>query len=309
MLKLIKSKRKSMVFILSALIFNMLFVLSACGGGGGGGGGGVIPDPDPPGPVPGPPAAIGNLSASYGAGFGDIKLNFSAPAPAVNTSVQSYDIRYSNTAITAAQFASCNQIAQSITPKGQGSAESFSFNIAALSSAAIFRGANIYFAVRSASNTGYLSEISNIASIKAPWQAQVKIYSKNDAAKFSVLSFGIQGNASSGTDSFDALMPPEHELSEFYSHFTTASDKLIINMHPDFTIDDKWTFIVTGAPLSIVKIEFPAFTSNGPYLNNVVLIEKTAGSNQREFGVPDGVTAAEFTLDGTGRGTYDIYIN
>ena len=299
-----------MVFILSALIFNMLFVLSACGGGGGGGGGGgVIPDPDPPGPVPGPPAAIKNLSASYGAGFGDIKLNFNAPAPAVNTSVQSYDIRYSNTAITSAQFDSCNQIARSITPKGQGAAESISFNIAALSSAAIFRGANIYFAVRSASNTGYLSEISNIASIKAPWQTRVKIYSKGDASKFSVLSFGIQGNASAGTDSFDAPMPPEHELSEFYSYFITSSDKLIVNMHPDFTIDDKWTFTVIGAPLSIVKIEFPAFTSNGPYLNNVVLIEKTAGSNQREFGVPDGVTAAEFTLDGTGRGTYDIYIN
>ncbi|HOT76867.1 MAG TPA: hypothetical protein PK467_13850, partial [Candidatus Wallbacteria bacterium] len=74
-------KKRSITFILSALIVNMLFILSACGGGGGGGGG-VIPTPDPPGPVPGPPAAITNLSAAYGSKFGDITISFSAPAPA-----------------------------------------------------------------------------------------------------------------------------------------------------------------------------------------------------------------------------------
>ncbi len=299
-------ERKTAIFIISALMIETLFILSACGGGGGGGGG-VIPDPDPP--VPGPPAAVTNLSASYGNKFGDIILNFSAPAPAVNTLVQSYDIRYSNTVINASRFSSCNQLVQSIVPKSQGNAESLSFNTASLQQGAIFRGANIYFTMRSTSNAGYASDISNSAFIKAPWQTQVKIYSKTDTSKFAVLSFGIQGNASAGTDSFDAPMPPEHELSDFHAYFTTSSDKLIINMHPDFTIDDKWTFKVIGAPLSIVKIEFPAFSSNGPYLNNVVLVEKTTGSNQREFGVPDAVTQAEFTLDGTGTGTYDIYIN
>ncbi len=301
-------KKRSITFILSALIVNMLFILSACGGGGGGGGG-VIPTPDPPGPVPGPPAAITNLSAAYGSKFGDITISFSAPAPASGTSVQSYDIRYSNTAITSAQFSSCAQIAQSMAPKSQGGAESFTFNTAALSSSSIFKGANIYFSIRSASNTGYVSEVSNSAAIKAPWQTQMKAYLKSDTSKIAVLSFGIQGNATAGTDSFDAIMPLEQELTDFYAYFTTSTDKLVINVHPDFTIDDKWTFNIVGQPLAIVKIEFPAFSANGPYINNVVLIEKTAGSNQREFAVPDAVTAAEFTLDGTGRGTYDIYMN
>jgi hypothetical protein len=302
-------RKKSITFILAALTVNLMFVLSACGGGGGGGGGVTPVTPPPVDPVSGQPAAVFNFSAAYGSRFGDITLTFSAPAPAESSAVQSYDIRYANTAITAAQFSSCSQIVQAMAPKSTGSTESFTFNISALVSSSIFKGANIYFAVQSSSNTGYVSTISNIAAIKAPWQTQVKVYYKNDTSKFSILAFGIQGNASSGTDSFDAIMPLEHELNDFYAHFTTASDKLVVNTHPDFTIDDKWTFDVTGAPLSIVKIEFPAFSSNGPYLNNVVLIEKTTGSNQREFAVPDAVSAAEFTLDGTGRGTYDIYIN
>lgn len=302
-------KKNAIVFILAALTVNLMFVLSACGGGGGGGGGGsVIPEP-PPDPVSGQPAAVTNLSASYGQKFGDITLSFSAPAPANGTTVQSYDIRYANTSITAAQFSSCNQLAVSAAPKSSGSSESITFNISSLASGSIFKGANIYFAIQSASNTGYVSNISNIAAIKAPWQTQVKISYKTDAARYSLLTFGIQGNASAGTDSFDAIMPLEHELNDFYAYFTTAGDKLIINMHPDFTIDDKWTFEVAGAPLAIVKIEFPSFSANGPYLNNVVLIEKTTGSNQREFAVPDAAATAEFTLDGTGRGSYDIYIN
>jgi len=305
---MMKEKKISKTILLVYLIFLLnSFALSGCGGGGGSGGGGITPQPEPVDPKP--PATITNFSASYGTKFGDIIISWSAPQPPDKSSLQSYDIRYSNTPVTSSNYASCSQITQSIAPGSSGFAESFTFNTNSLNSSSLFKGANMYLAIRSTALNGYSSEISNVAVIKVPWQTQVKSYLKSDSTKFSTLTFGIQGNATAGIDSFDALLPLEHSLNDYYSYFASGSDSFLVNIHPDFSIDDKWTFYVIGQPLSIIKIDFPSFNSNGPIFNEVKLIEKTAGTNERQFSVPDSVSTAEFTLDGSGRATFDIYIN
>lgn len=310
-------KRILMVITFAAVLFSAFAVLSASGCGGGGGSGSTVnPDQpsDPTNPTTNnPPAQITDLAIGYGSSFDDITLSWKAPAPASGTAVQSYDVRYGTSSISEGQFTTLPQIAQTLTPKSSGQSESCTFSVSSLASGTFNRGTNIYVSIRSVSNLGATSHISNVVKTLVPWRTKVKASLKSDSTKYTEATFGIQGSATYGLDSsLDAPVPIEYTipgLLDFYGYLTTSSVNLLVDIHPNFTVDDKWTFKVFGSPSSIIKLQFPSYSANGPYLSgNVSVIEKTTGSPQQSYSVPEAAEAAEFTLDSSGQGVYDIYI-
>ena len=72
----------------------------------------------------------------------------------------SYDLRYSTSTITAGNFASATVISGLGTPKSAGSAESFT-------ASNLPTGRVVYFAIKSADNSGNVSAISNVPSAQS----------------------------------------------------------------------------------------------------------------------------------------------
>ncbi len=103
------------------------------------------------------PATISNLAAGNPA-LQSINLTWTAPADTGLTGkASSYDIRYSTTTITAANFSTAPAVASPPTPGAAGASESFT--ITGLSPATTY-----FFAIKSADSSGNISAISNVPS-------------------------------------------------------------------------------------------------------------------------------------------------
>ncbi len=104
-----------------------------------------------------PPAAIANLAAST-SGQNFVSLTWTAPGNDSMTGTASqYDIRYSTSPITTANWGSALQVSGEPTPKVAGSAESFSVTGLAMST-------TYYFAIKTADGVPNWSGLSNVAS-------------------------------------------------------------------------------------------------------------------------------------------------
>lgn len=104
-----------------------------------------------------PPAAIANLAASI-SGQTTVSLTWTAPGDdSLTGTATQYDIRYSTTAITAANWGSATQITGEPTPKVAGGAESFT--VTGLAATTTY-----YFAIKTADEVPNWSGLSNVIS-------------------------------------------------------------------------------------------------------------------------------------------------
>lgn len=106
-----------------------------------------------------PPAAISNLSATPLTSK-TIRLNWTSVGDDGTTgTASSYDIRYSTSPITSANFSSAGQVSSPPSPKISGSAET-------ITAANLSGNTTYYFAIKAADSSGNIGSISNIASAK-----------------------------------------------------------------------------------------------------------------------------------------------
>lgn len=105
-----------------------------------------------------PPNAVTNLATSAGTDPRTM-VNLSWSAPADNVGVTSYDIRYSMTAITEANWASANQVSGEPVPAAPGTPQSYM--VTGLASNKTY-----YFAIKSSDAASNISAISNVPSRK-----------------------------------------------------------------------------------------------------------------------------------------------
>ncbi len=105
------------------------------------------------------PNVVSNLAAAATATLGQFTITWTAPADNGNGFVATYDLRYSTSLITDANFSSATVISGLGTPKSAGSGESFTAN-------SLPTGVTVYFALRSADDSGNWSLISNVPTAK-----------------------------------------------------------------------------------------------------------------------------------------------
>ncbi|MBI5266380.1 MAG: fibronectin type III domain-containing protein [candidate division Zixibacteria bacterium] len=104
-----------------------------------------------------PPATIANLGASNETST-SVRLSWSAPGDDGNVGLASqYDVRYSTSAITAANFASATAVTGEPTPSAPGAVETFT--VTGLNPVTTY-----YFAVKTADEVPNWSAISNVVS-------------------------------------------------------------------------------------------------------------------------------------------------
>ena len=103
------------------------------------------------------PAAITNLAAAAGGTQGSINLTWTAPGDdgSVGTA-RTYDIRYSTSLITAANFASATAASNPPTPQAAGTSESFTLT-------GVPTGVMYYFAIKTSDEVPNVSALSNVA--------------------------------------------------------------------------------------------------------------------------------------------------
>ncbi len=120
---------------------------------------GSFPDPIITCPFDGtPPAAVTNLVASD-ATISSIKLSWTAPGDDGTTgTAASYDIRYSTSAITDANWSSATQVSGEPTPLAAGSAQSTT--VSGLSTNTLY-----YFAMKTSDEVPNISALSNVPSL------------------------------------------------------------------------------------------------------------------------------------------------
>jgi hypothetical protein len=112
-----------------------------------------------------PPRWVGDLVGKPSATGGGVDLTWTAPADygANNSgpfSAASYDLRYSTSPITEANWASATPVGGLPAPGSPGSAEAFT-------ATGLTGGTQLYFAIKAADESGNVSEISNVAPAKA----------------------------------------------------------------------------------------------------------------------------------------------
>jgi len=104
-----------------------------------------------------PPASIGTLSATALTSK-SVRLDWTAVGDDGSTgTATNYDIRYSTTAITAANFSSATQVSDAPTPKISGSVETMTVT-------GLTGNATYYFAIKATDDAGNTGAISNIPS-------------------------------------------------------------------------------------------------------------------------------------------------
>ncbi|MBI3305117.1 fibronectin type III domain-containing protein [Candidatus Parcubacteria bacterium] len=120
---------------------------------------GSYPDPIITCPFDGtPPAAVTDLTAS-GATASSINLSWTAPGDDGTTgTASSYDIRYSTSAITDANWGSATQVSGEPSPLVAGSAQSMT--VSGLSASTLY-----YFAMKTSDEIPYVSALSNVPSL------------------------------------------------------------------------------------------------------------------------------------------------
>ena len=107
------------------------------------------------------PAAITNLAAAAGGAQGSIVLTWTAPGDDGNVgTARTYDIRYSTSLITDANFSSATAAGSPPTPKAAGGSESFTLT-------GVPTGAMYYFAIKTSDEVPNVSAISNVPSAKS----------------------------------------------------------------------------------------------------------------------------------------------
>jgi len=125
-----------------------------------------------------PPSAIANLTAT-GSTATSISLSWTAPGDDGSTgTATSYDVRYSTSTITTANWGSATQATGEPTPTAAGTTQTFTVGSLAGST-------TYYVAVRTTDDRGNLSAISNVvnrATLDNIAPAAVRDLSYNDAA-------------------------------------------------------------------------------------------------------------------------------
>jgi hypothetical protein len=119
------------------------------------------PEPTPtptPAPTTQPPAAIYDLAVSKTT-TSNATLMWTAPADSSGKAVASYDIRYSRVAITASNFSTSSKVTYPPTPAAPGTKRSFVVG-------GLRSGTQYYFAIKSKSSAGLVSDISNVTNGK-----------------------------------------------------------------------------------------------------------------------------------------------
>ena len=103
------------------------------------------------------PNAVTNLAAAAQATLGTWNITWTAPADNGNGYVASYDLRWSTSAIDAGNFASATAFSGEPTPGSAGTAQSYT-------ATGLPTGRTLYFALKSADDSGNVSAISNLPS-------------------------------------------------------------------------------------------------------------------------------------------------
>ncbi|MBI4992554.1 MAG: fibronectin type III domain-containing protein, partial [Candidatus Magasanikbacteria bacterium] len=209
---------------------------SSSGGGGGGGGGDEPPaPPEPPIPPPPPPAdiiapaAVSNLSAGSATGS-SITLSWTAPGDDGGSGTASaYDIRYSLSNITDANWSDATAITNAPTPQIAGALQSVVVsNLSA--------GTQYYFALKTSDEAGNVSALSNVSSATTlPKPADITP-PKIDAisVKESVASAEISWNTDEAADS-QVAYGLTNQLGQLSANSTlTVSHKIsLANLSPN----------------------------------------------------------------------------
>ncbi len=106
------------------------------------------------------PETITTLTATQGINSGEMILGWTAPGDDGNVgTAASYNLRWSSSSITDANFASATQVAGLPVPKAAGSAETFTV-------AGLTPGTTLFFAVKASDEAGNISALSNVAGSK-----------------------------------------------------------------------------------------------------------------------------------------------
>lgn len=103
------------------------------------------------------PNAVTNLAASPLSTWGSWSITWTAPADNGNGYVAQYDLRWSTSPIDANNFANATQFTGEPTPGSAGSSQSYT-------ASGLPTGRTLYFAIKSADDSGNWSAISNLPS-------------------------------------------------------------------------------------------------------------------------------------------------
>ncbi|OGH71520.1 MAG: hypothetical protein A3G00_04900 [Candidatus Magasanikbacteria bacterium RIFCSPLOWO2_12_FULL_43_12] len=203
--------------------------------GGSGGGDDTVPRPSPPPPPPPPPvdiiapAGVANLSAGS-ATDSSVVLGWTAPGDdGVSGTASSYDIRYSPSNITDANWAQAVSISNAPAPQIAGALQSVVIsNLSA--------GAQYYFALKTSDEASNLSALSNVTSATTLSKPVDITPPKIDsiAVKASVSSAEISWNTDEVADS-QAAYGLTNQLGQLSANATlTASHKTsLTNLSPN----------------------------------------------------------------------------
>jgi hypothetical protein len=144
------------------------------------------------------PSAIANLAAPSST-TSSVSLTWTSPGDDGNSgTATTYDIRYSTSTITAANWASATQVTGETAPKIAGSSESFTVT-------GLNAGTTYYFAIETADEVPNWSSISNVASKataaeSTPPAAITNLGASNETSTSITLSWTAPGDdGSSGT--------------------------------------------------------------------------------------------------------------
>jgi len=106
------------------------------------------------------PETITTLTATQGANSGEVILGWTAPGDDGNVGTAArYDLRWSSSTLTDANFAGATPVAGLLAPKAAGSAESFTVT-------GLTPGVTLFFAIKASDEAGNLSALSNVAGSK-----------------------------------------------------------------------------------------------------------------------------------------------
>ncbi len=245
-----------------------------------------------------PPEAIDDLAA-INVGITTLTLTWTSPTDVGSGSASSYDIRYSTTPITDANFNSVPQVAIPPAPKPAGSQESYTFK-------SLTPGTTYYFAIKSAdffSNTSAISNVVEQATNFAPVMvvSPTVINETLQTAQTSTKTFTISNNGEG---------PLEFTLvtTAYFASVTPISGIIAPHESMEVTVTFDSNGLLAGSyeQLIVVNNNDPAFDPANPLRIRLILKVTNNGAPIASVN-PEAVDFGNVFVGGSLTKTVQIY--
>jgi|GEM_PF-1262444 len=174
------------------------------------------------------PAAVTNLTVAA-AGITTISLTWTAPEDAGSGAATTYDIRYSTSPITEANFGAATPVSNPPSPKPAGSTENFTVT-------GLTPGTTYYFAVRSADFFGNTSTLSNVVTEATNFAPSVSVSPDTITGSLQTAQTSIQPltilNSGQGPLTFSFVAPGSDDFATVtpLSGTVAAGSSLVVNV-------------------------------------------------------------------------------